>query len=624
MSVVLSRRSLLLAGAAGAAAALLPWDGAVEAAVTEAAASVFGFGIASGDPTATAVVLWTRVTPTPDALPGSGRGKPVAVTWEVAADEAFRSVIRRGTTSTSAARDHTVQVDVTGLTPYTRYWYRFTALGKHSPVGRTQTSPDEPGVLHALRLGIVSCANWTGGFFAPYRHLALRDDLDAVLCLGDYLYEYGNDEDRYGPSELVGRREHEPSGEMVALRDYRRRHALYKTDPDLAAAHRRHPWVFAFDDHEVCDNAWAGGGVNHQPEDGPFATRKRLAYQAYLEWVPLRLPPQAGAVGTRFWRRFSFGDLADLSVLETRQNRSLQSGAAADVEDPNRHLPEPAQLNWLTDGIGRSRKPWHLVGNQVVVAQVRIPATPSVLAAVTAMLPGVSSPLPAEGYVFNSDQWDGYAVDQRRLLTTMSGGKTDTVVLTGDIHSSWANDLPLDPGSYVPGVTGESSGVEFVCPSVSSDGFYEVAQRQQAGALALTTAVQTANRHVRFLEGVHHGFLVVDVTPDRVQTDYVWTSSTVTPSDPRLDPAATASVGASWLTIRGTRVVAAAAGPVGPRADQPRAARVAAARTVPRAPLRPAAPSGNLAATGGNSAAAAVGLGVLGAAAVAARRATTD
>jgi alkaline phosphatase D len=617
---VLDRRALLLAGAATVGVALLPWGDVAEAAVRDAARTVFGFGVASGDPTADAIVLWTRVTPSPDALPGSGKGKPVTVRWELAADEGFHRILKSGSVVATAARDHTVHVDVTGLPAYTRFYYRFTALGKTSAVGRTQTAPDEPGKLHALRFGFTSCANYTGGFFTGYRFLAQREDLDFVLFLGDYLYEYGNDADRYGPDELKGKRDHEPAVEMVKLQDYRQRHALYKTDPDLQAAHRRHPWILVFDDHEVCDNTWAGGANNHQPAtEGTFAARRKAAYQAYLEWVPLRLPDQRGATGTRFWRRFRFGDLADLSVLETRQNRSEQSTSQDQtaLSDPTRHLPEPAQMSWLTSGL-KAPKTWHLLGNQVVLAQVRLPAIP----AITGML-GITTPVPADGYVFNTDQWDGYAADQQTLLKAMSASTGDAVVLTGDIHSSWANDLPLEPGTYVPGVTGESAGVEFVCPSISSDGFYEVAQRQAAGAMALSTGIQAANRHVRFLEGIHHGVCVMDVTPARVQVDFVYATSTVHPEDPRLDALAVGGVGASWQSMKGSHVVSSAAAPLGARSDNP---RVLAAPRRAAAPARPvSAPAASpavsavvaprtLPTTGPSETAGVVAVGLLGAA----------
>ena len=567
---------------------------AARAAVGQAARSgVFGFGVASGDPTATEVLLWTRVTPTPRAVPGSGFGPASRVVWEVAADERFEQVLQRGTTSTNADRDHTVKVVVSGLAPYTRYYYRFRSRGATSPVGRTQTSPDEPGVRHALRLAFVSCSNYTGGFFTAYRGLAARDDLDAVLHLGDYIYEYGNDPrepgvpgsgDRYGPAALIGVREHTPAVETVTLEDYRVRHALYKTDPDQQAAHARHPWIVIFDDHEITNDAHATGAENHEEQDDPhtpytgpgeppgvraegdFFARRAEALQAYVEWMPVREPASwqpRPHEGTQFFRRFSFGDLADLSVIETRQNRSQQVPALAAgavnpaLADPDRHLPEPEQLTWLTSGLTRSRKAWHLIGNQTVFT--RVFAIPR------------AGALP--GQIFNPDQWDGYQSDQRRLLDAMRTSPTDPVVLTGDIHSSWANDLPTDPTAY-QGDRSTSVGVEFVCPSVTSDGFKEVLG-SAAAATAATTAFQATNPWIRYLEGIGHGFAVLDVTPERVQTDFFFIRTGGDKGlavDPRTDPSATVGHESSWASARGSRQVTGPVPPLGPRSDEPRVA----------------------------------------------------
>ncbi|WP_091056886.1 alkaline phosphatase D family protein [Klenkia brasiliensis] len=565
-----SRRTVLQGGAAGLAAlalgALTPEQ--ARATVEDGArAGVFGFGVASGDPTATSLLLWTRVTPVPGAVPGSGTGPGSRVDWEVAADAGFRRVVRRGTARTDASRDHTVKVVADGLTPYTRYWYRFRTRGATSPVGRTQTSPDEPGRTHALRLAFVSCSNYTGGYFTAYRGIAARDDLDAVLHLGDYLYEYGNAEDRYGPDSLAGTRDHQPPTEMVTLADYRLRHALYKTDPDLQAAHRQHPWITIFDDHEVTNDTYATGAENHQPQEGDFFVRRAAAYQAYLEWMPIREPGWQPAPhrGTQFFRRFSFGDLADLSVVETRQNRSQQVPTTVGgqvnpaLADPARHLPEPEQLRWLTDGIRRSRKPWHLVGNQTVFA--RLFAVPRA---------GVVG-----GQVFNADQWDGYQADQATLLQAMAAGSTHPVVLTGDIHSSWANDLPLAPDAVGYLARRSSVGVEFVCPSVTSDGFKESLGGSAAAAVAATTAFQTTNPWIRYLEGIGHGFAVVDVTRERVQTDFWFIRSGGDKGlavDPRTDPAAVVGFESAWQSVQGSRQVSGPVGQLGPRSDRPRGA----------------------------------------------------
>ncbi len=591
----LSRRTVLkgVAGAAvGATVAAAPVR-AFDAAAAEAPSyrGIFGYGVASGDPTATSLVIWTRATPPTRrgeavATPGSGRGKPTKVHWEVATDERFRHVVRRGHVVTRATSDHTVKVDVRGLSPYTRYWYRFRAHEQTSTVGRTQTAPDVAGKVHALRLALVSCSNYTGGYFTAYRSIGRRDDLDLVLHVGDYIYEYGNGADRYGPAELIGQRDAAPATETIDLAGYRLRHALHKADPDLQLAHRRHPWITIFDDHEVANNAWRTGAENHTSgTEGDFLVRRQMAYEAYLEWMPFRLPEQSVVPhqGTRFFKRFTFGALGDLSVLETRQNRSAQvdvppfttsgggfipvgmPGIDAALADPARHLPEPEQLAWLKDNVSTETS-WHLIGNQVVIAPIS--------------WPGQIFRLPGET-LLNSDQWDGYQADQAELLTHLAGlpaAAGGTVVLTGDIHSSWAIDLP---GSRTDGPGYTSVGVEFVCPSVTSDGFYEGGRAQApagtpaeaavAATKGATAALQAANPWLKFLDGVGHGYTVIDVTPERVQADYWFTPvPTSAQPDPRVVPAVEPAYAVSWQTLAGSRAVSAATGPVGARSDHPR------------------------------------------------------
>jgi alkaline phosphatase D len=593
---VLPTRRTVLKGAALTAAAVAgsslfrAFD--AEAAVAPASNGVFGYGVASGDPTAGAVIIWTRATPPPRrkgdpiATPGSGLGAPLRVTWEVARDADFRSVVRHGVLTTSPNSDHTVKMDVTGLDCYTRYYYRFQAAGETSPVGRTQTAPDDGHRVHALRFGLVSCSNYTGGYFGAYRALSEREDLDFILHVGDYIYEYGNGADRYGPASLVGKRDAIPATETIDLLGYRLRHALHKADPDLQRAHLRHPWITIFDDHEVANNAWATGAENHTPGvEGDFLRRRRQAYEAYLEWMPFRLPEQRTVPhqGTRFFKRFTFGDLADLSVLETRQNRSAQIDVApftktgggfiptgipavdAQLADPSRHLPEPEQLAWLKRGLSDDSRRWHLVGNQVIMTPIRFPG--AVLGA------------PADLSLLNSDQWDGYQADQADLIAHLQrqpARSGDAVVLTGDIHSSWAMDIPADRSA-----TGyQSVGVEFVCPSVTSDGFYElVSASLPAGTPAptavattqgVTAAVAATNPWVKYLDGVGHGYTLIDVTHKRVQADYYLTPvPSVSQPDPRVDPAAEPTYARSWQTTAGSRKVSAASGPVSSRSDQP-------------------------------------------------------
>ncbi len=562
------------------------------AAAAPAHNGIFGYGVASGDPTADSIVIWTRATPPPRhagdpvATPGSGLGIPMIVAWELAYDEEFRHIARAGVVLTSPRSDHTVKVDVDGLRTYTRYFYRFLAKGEVSPTGRTRTAPDEAYRIHALRFGLVSCSNYTGGYFGAYRALGGRDDLDFVLHVGDYIYEYGNGADRYGPAALIGTRDGIPATETIDLQGYRLRHALHKADPDCRLAHQQHPWITIFDDHEVANNTWATGAENHTPGvEGDFATRRREAYEAYLEWMPFRLPEQRHVPhqGTRFFKRFTFGPLGDLSVLETRQNRSEQIDVApftktgggfiptgippvdAALADPTRHLPEPEQMDWLKGNVATGGRRWHLIGNQVVMTPVR--------------WPGAALGVPANLTLLNSDQWDGYQADQAELIAHFGAQPLihgDAVVLTGDIHSSWANDIPSDHTS----ADWTSVGVEFVCPSVTSDGFYELVRASLpagtpvAAAVGATEgvvgAVTATNPWVTFLDGIGHGFTLIDVTPDRVQADFFLTPvpSDALP-DPRVDATVVPVYTRSFQTLAGSRRVSPAAGPVGPRSDQP-------------------------------------------------------
>ena len=584
-----TRRTLLKGAALGAAFAVAPvrlFDAVAAAAPSRN--GIFGYGVASGDPLADAVVVWTRATPPsedggPVATPGSGLGKPLTVHWELAADEDFEHVVERGHVRTSPASDHTVKVDVQGLRPYTRYWYRFRAEGQTSPVGRTQTAPDVAGEVRALRLALVSCSNYTGGYFGAYRAIGQRDDLDFVLHVGDYIYEYpnakGGPDGRYGPDTLIGTRDAQPATEPIDLTGYRLRHALHKADPDCAVAHRRHPWITIFDDHEVANNTWATDAENHTPGvEGDFLERRRQAYQAYLEWMPFRLPSQhVPHDGTRFFRRFTFGALGDLSILETRQNRSRQveygsskgggfipdiAPLAPQLTDPTRHLPEPKQMSWLTDGLSATA-PWHLVGNQVVFTPVRFPG----------VLFG--SPVP----ILNSDQWDGYQADQTHLVAHLDARPSaagTAVFLTGDIHSSWATEVPRDRAGYAS--DGASVGVEFVCPSVTSDGFYEIAAggtptaantaAAAGGARFATGAVKAKNPWVKYLDGVGHGFTLIDVTLARVQADFYLTPApTAERPDPRTDPTVVPTLASSFQTLAGTAKLLPATDPIGARAD---------------------------------------------------------
>lgn len=529
---VLGRRALFQAGAVTAA-------GVLTAPAAGAAVPVFGHGVASGDPLPDGMILWTRVTVGAEAVPGSGAGAPAAVRWEVAEDPDFTAMVASGSVNASAASDHTVKVDVRGLAPARDYWYRFTALGEGSPVGRTRTAPPAATAPARLRFGVVSCSNWEAGYFAAYRHLAGRDDLDAVVHLGDYLYEYAAGS--YG-GDAGSIRRHEPAHEIVSLADYRVRHGQYKTDPDLQALHARLPFICTWDDHESADNSWSGGAGNHDPgAEGDWPARRAASVRAYLEWMPVRAEDTASA--PRIYRRLRFGTLAELSMLDLRSYRDAAPRfGSRDVDAPARTITGAAQMDWLTAGLVSGSARWQLVGNSVMISPLAFPPMdPATTAAVTGVLG-----IPREGLAPNTDQWDGYTADRRRLLTTLTDrDATNIVFLTGDIHSSWASDVPLDAGSYPHCPT---AGAEFVVPSVTSLGIGDLLPGPpRTGAVALENSIRTLNPHIRYTELDSHGYGVVDIAAERVRMEWFYTADITSPG-------AGAALGASWVLPHGGRL----------------------------------------------------------------------
>lgn len=511
--------------------------GAASPATADSEAPLFLHGVASGDPLPDGVLLWTRVTPTRDAVPGSLEGPDVTVGWEVAEDRAFGTIAARGTTTATALSDHTVKADVRGLRPATTYWFRFTAGGTVSPVGRTRTTPAHDATAAGVRFGVVSCANWEAGYFSAYRHLAARADLDAVLHLGDYLYEYASG--GY-PAEGATVRPHEPKHEIVSLADYRVRHATYKTDPDLQALHAAHPVIAIWDDHEFANDAWSDGAENHtEGAEGAWAARVAVAKQAYFEWMPVR----ASTEGT-VYRRLRFGRLADLHLLDLRSFRSRQSSVGnGAVDDPERTLTGRAQLDWLKSGLAGSDATWKLVGTSVMISPVAFGSLPAHLLGPLAELLG----LPKEGLAVNVDQWDGYTDDRKELLAHLTQRSIrNTVFLTGDIHMAWANDVPVKAATYP---LSRSAATEFVVTSVTSDNLDDIL-RVAPGTVSVVAAgaVKAANRHVKWVDMDHHGYGVLDVTPERSQMDYYTVSDKA-----RAD--ATTAWARSYRTLSGTQRV---------------------------------------------------------------------
>ena len=605
---MLTRRRFLgiaAGGIVGAAGARLP--------LAHGAGShgAFAHGVASGDPLADRVVLWTRVTP----ADGSGS----AVRWEVARDEAFRSIVARGTTTTDASRDHTVHVDASGLESATDYWYRFHAHDTVSPVGRTRTLPAAGAPLDRLRLGIVTCAEYEFGFFGVYRHLAARDDVDAVLHLGDYIYEFGLD---YGtppratptPGGDIGRA-HQPPHECLTLDDYRTRYAQHRGDPDLQALHAAHPMIAMYDDHEVANDTWREGAEQHSPEEGDFAARAAAARRAWREWMPVRIVDPADVELAH--RRFRIGDLADLWMIDVRryrdappQNAFIGYGSVDPaIDDPSRTMLGRAQRDWLVDGLRTSAAAWKVVGNPVPFFPMVVgPALASAVQSTFAPLAGTTPPAPPPLTV---DDWNGYRAERQALVEVIASAPVrDVLFLTGDYHESLVADIPARPGDYV--LDGNSVAVELVAPAVTTPGLGETLEEgglPNAAAIEALYAANLAadNPWVRYHEGRANGFGVVELTPARAQYDFWFL-------DDRLDPASGARFASSWEVLRGQPRARPAAGPLAPR--------VRGTTGAPPAPIPPAA---TLPATGGAARLLAVlAAGLAAAAARAVRNALSD
>jgi alkaline phosphatase D len=508
-----SRRKFLsrsgTAAAAFASAVTLP----LMARAAHPAGPLFQHGVARGGPLADPGILWTRGTP-------QSPRRTAGFRWLVARDANLHDVIQRGDGETSAERDFTVKVDAVGLSPGTTYYYRFFAENEASPIGRTRTLP--VGSTSRLRVAVASCSNHAAGLFNAYRRIAERADLDFVLHLGDYTYELG-------PGQLGNLRTPEPPGETITLSDYRARHAQYKRDTDLQALHRQHPTICIWDDGEITNDAWRDGAANHtEGAEGTWPERVAAALKAYYEWMPVRQVDPAQPRHNE--RAFRFGDLVELLMLEERLSaRSQQLPAtiptplgipgfvqAGAFADPSRTLLGAEQETWLSSRLRDSAARWKVIGQQVMFAQLKLQGAPLALGG---------------GLFINPDQWDGYQPARDRIYAVLKGDAThapvsDVVILTGDIHSSWAADLTQDPnnpvvaaGGYDPATGGGSRAVEFVVTSISAPGVSD-----PAGSIA--GLLHTQNPHFKYIDLNQRGYMLLDITRERAVCEW-WFVDTV-------------------------------------------------------------------------------------------------
>jgi alkaline phosphatase D len=516
------RRTLLQAGVLGLAGLSAP------GAAQMLAGLGFTHGVASGEPKSRSVMLWTRYVP--------AGASSADLEYQVSASSDFTRIVSGGTASAEPNRDHCARVIAEGLTPGAWYFYRFIDRnGRSSPVGRTRTLPEGP--LGSFKIAVFSCANLRFGWFNAYAHAAARQDIDLVLHLGDYLYEYAAGEYPAAAQALPGRTV-QPAGETLSLADYRLRHAAYRADPDLQRLHQLFPMVAMWDDHESANDSWKGGAENHQPQtEGDWDLRKSAAVRAFREWLPVSDNP---------WESYQFGNLATLFRPETRLTgrteplnlREAVAGApdlaAALVKfrdgpwlDPSRTMLGAAQEAWLAGALKRSvaaRTRWQILGQQVIMGSIGFaPEIASWLGptASVSVKQRLARSLASSriGLPFNFDMWDGYPAARRRLLRSALDADANLVVLSGDSHNAWAFNLDLD---------GAPAGVDVAVQSVTSPGYEYYLPR--VGSDDVARAVVRASPQLEWAETSRRGYMTLELTPERATSEWLFLDSVKTRS----------------------------------------------------------------------------------------------
>ena len=533
MTNKITRRSALAAAlATGATSCATSPKMTPYMSVSEPASGVFAHGVASGDPDATGFVIWTRVSPIGDTPTGA----TVNVEWEVARDATFATIATNGTAVTGASRDWTVKVLIGDLAPGATYYYRFRVGDTVSKIGRAKTLP--LGAIDQARFAVVSCSNFPYGYFNVYDLIARNENLDAVIHLGDYLYEYGRDGYGGTTGARLGRN-HLPAHEIISLADYRMRHAQYKADPASQAMHAKHPLIAIWDDHETANDSWKDGAENHSNgTEGSWEARKRAALQAYYEWMPVREPSMAPEA---FFRSFSFGNLLTIAAVETRlmarERQFSYSEVIPTLETPEdlerfkteilwdetRELLGGAQLDYLDrtfrESIGDGQT-WRLLANQIIMANVIAPdltdhVTEEDIVALEQQWDQARAFVKSSalGLPTNFDAWDGYPAARERFYEmTQNAGEDGLIVITGDTHTWWANDLINRDGAQM--------GVELGVNSVTSPSPY---RREFLGGKGAEYALLTNrdNKDVRYISGESHGYIDLTITHEAARAEFV-------------------------------------------------------------------------------------------------------
>lgn len=447
----------------------------------------FYYGVASGDPLQNAVILWTKVSPE-DSLPS------IEVNWQIAEDASFSEVVMEGKKPTGPEDGYTVKVDADNLQPGTRYYYRFEYDGQYSPVGRTMTATADGA--ESLKFGVVSCSNYEFGPFNAYGAMAEREDLNAILHLGDYIYEYG----ARGYGDTTTGRFHEPPYEILSLSDYRTRYAQYRLDKDLRDVHQAHPFITIWDDHEIANNAYMDGAQNHQADrEGSYMTRREIAEKVYYEWLPVR-------ESEYLYRSFDFGDMAELIVLDERlAGRTAPVNSVSDptINDDSRAMLGQAQQDWFNDKLSSSKATWKVIGNQVIFSYL-------------------DWGFPT--FSINLDSWDGYPRERTEIIENIRQNNIANIVfVTGDTHTSWALEVTEDP--FDDYKKNGAVAVEYGATSINSGNTNERegATDELVIAHEKTIVNSPKNPHLRYTNMRDHGYMELDLTPERAIARWFYT-----------------------------------------------------------------------------------------------------
>lgn len=536
----------------------------------------FYHGVASGDPTTTSVIIWTRITPeTPSITKING-------TYEVATDTGMKTIVKSGNFTADTGTDFTVNIDVTGLSAGTTYYYRFKTGGISSLVGRAKTIP--AANVTNLKFAIVSCSNYEGGYFNAYGSIAQRNDLDAVIHLGDYIYEY--EKGAYGIG--LSSRQNEPATEILTLADYRTRYSLYRLDAELIRLHQQHTFITIWDDHESANDSYVDGAENHNTGEGDWNIRKAVSKRVYFEWMPIRENAQKN-----IYRKISYGNLCDILMLDTRLEGRQSPPAHFDTPDTGtlaRIMISSTQENWLMNNLQQSTATWKIVGNQVLFSAFNVGFAGGFSDGVPDPT-NIDSIRGAEDLFI--DNWESYPTQRMRILTGIRDNNVKNVVfVTGDSHCSWAFDVPVDPVDYPNPLKGNiptantyntvtkkgynrvgqegSWAVEYGTPSISSPNFDEAvgaavtAQFEYSMNNPLPAPFPAGtiyNPHLRFVDLDKHGYFLLDVKQDSVHADFYYVS--------RIDTSfATVNNSSNYKTLKDTNEIHTATGPAPAKTTQ--------------------------------------------------------